>query len=155
MVFLWSLNDSKFPVTRTLLSILADLSNVVVWFPYLPVPSPSLWGSLQLVSQLPSCSIASLVLYFFFFFFFFLLLLLLLLLLLMIMMMMMISIVRYWQCFFFYFYGLSPFKSTLDCFLVVNTSLLDGNFTLLFISFIHCYIVFRKTNRSGKIERKK
>ena len=32
MVFHWSLSDSKFPqVTRTLLSILADLNNAVVW----------------------------------------------------------------------------------------------------------------------------
>ena len=32
MVFRWNLNDSKFPlVSRTLLSILADLNNAVVW----------------------------------------------------------------------------------------------------------------------------
>ena len=32
MVFHWSLNDSKFPeVSRTLLSILTDLNNAVVW----------------------------------------------------------------------------------------------------------------------------
>ena len=31
MVFLWSLSDSKFQVSRTLLSILTDLSNAVVW----------------------------------------------------------------------------------------------------------------------------
>ena len=32
MVFHWSLSDSKFPqVSRTLLSILADLNNAVVW----------------------------------------------------------------------------------------------------------------------------
>ena len=32
MIFHWSLSDSKFPqVSRTLLSILADLNNAVVW----------------------------------------------------------------------------------------------------------------------------
>ena len=32
MVFHWSLSDSKYPqVSRTLLSILADLNNAVIW----------------------------------------------------------------------------------------------------------------------------
>ena len=55
----WSLpgvyNDNKFPpVSRTFLSILADLNNAIVWMvsirtqcPTLPAPLSSLWGTFQ------------------------------------------------------------------------------------------------------------
>ena len=40
MVFQWSLNDSKSPqVSRTLLSILADLNNFVVWMASIRPPT--------------------------------------------------------------------------------------------------------------------
>ena len=67
----WDLIDSKSPqVSRTLLSILADLSNAIVCmvlsFPSFPVPFPILWGLFkvqnpQLVSPLPSRAIVFLV----------------------------------------------------------------------------------------------
>ena len=62
MVFHWSLSDSKSrQVSRTLLSILADLNNGVVWM-VLSRPT-SLWEpfqvhQLRLVLSSPSCSIA-------------------------------------------------------------------------------------------------
>ena len=40
MAFLWSLSDSKSPqVSRTLLSILADLNNAVAWMVYTRPPT--------------------------------------------------------------------------------------------------------------------
>ena len=55
MIFHLSLRDSKSPqVSRTLLSILADLNNAAVWmprwvlrFPTLPAPLPNLWKSFR------------------------------------------------------------------------------------------------------------
>ena len=76
MFFHWSLSGNKSPqFSRTLLSILTDHNNDVVWialisppFPTPPVPFPSLWGSFQmcqlrLVSPSSSCSTAFLVLW--------------------------------------------------------------------------------------------
>ena len=70
IVFHWSLSDSKSPqVSRTLLSILVNHNNAVVWmvwtfflFSSLLVPSPILWWlyrahQLQLVPPLPLCFI--------------------------------------------------------------------------------------------------
>ena len=74
MVYHLSLSDSKSPlVSRTLLSILADLNNTVIWMVTTQTPNsnsssplPTLWGSfqvhqLQLVSQLPSYSLVFLL----------------------------------------------------------------------------------------------
>ena len=48
MVFPWSLCDRRgFQISGTLLNILADLDNVLVWIistrPSLPVPVPIIW----------------------------------------------------------------------------------------------------------------
>ena len=63
----------SFQVSRTLLSILTDLNNAVIWMasvyppiPYSSVPFPRLWGPfqedhLQLVSPSPSCSTVLLI----------------------------------------------------------------------------------------------
>ena len=72
----WCLSDGRpSQVSRTHLSILADLNNAVVWwslfvfkFPTLPVLSLSLWGlfqvlQIQLVSPSPPSSTAFLVLW--------------------------------------------------------------------------------------------
>ena len=55
MVFHWSLSESKFfQVSRTLLSILADLNNLVVWM--VSVRPPIFNFSISLVKPLPIVS---------------------------------------------------------------------------------------------------
>ena len=77
MVFQRCLSESKFPkFSRTILSILTDLNNIVVWtqlflwFTILPMPFPSLWGpfKMQLVSPSSSCSTGFLYYYYYYYF---------------------------------------------------------------------------------------